>query len=600
MRKILRLSLSVVTLALVAALSAPVLIDKGALRYALSEQLTTALGQTVVIEQLGAQFFPTASIHLIGVQTAFDDRPDSRLKVGRISIELSWRALLRGKITVRRLSIETLDLNPVLFSHLRRFSGGPASATADKDLNIRLQGVQLSGVTWVADNNRRLGPFAATLIWDQGLRPSRIEISQDDGGLQAVLLPNADAIEFNLEANDWTVPLERPIAITRLQIRGRYHDNGIEIFKAGLEHPDGRLQIAGPITWSPHWRIGAKLSAQQVNLSTLMPALGLPSVPGVVEGDCRLSAEAPAAQTLLRRPAIDCELRYSQGGTSSDVTFRTTPAGDDIAYVLNASDLLFPVGPPLFFATVSAHGKFDEQRLRIETARFQGYNGDVEAQAEITWAPQWRIVFEAKSRGVRLAPLLAVFQKRSLDGTLVSRCKGTLKGAEFSGLLAQPDVNCHFNIIEGEIYDADLERAANLLKTGPTGRGSTPFDRLRGQLHLKQEAARFSGLQLHSKVLEATGGLTVDDQNKLDGELSVGLKNTAGVVSVPLLVEGSVTDPVIRPTTSAMAGGAAGTLLLGPGLGTAVGVKVGEVFQKATSWFKPKDDPSTPDDGEVD
>lgn len=66
-------------------------------------------------------------------------------------------------------------------------------------------------------------------------------------------------------------------------------------------------------------------------------------------------------------------------------------------------------------------------------------------------------------------------------------------------------------------------------------------------------------------MLEATGQLALDVQ------------------------EGNLSAPQIRPTTSAVAGGVAGTLLFGPGLGTAVGVKAGEVFRKASGWFKKKD-----------
>ena len=595
MRKSLRLGLLVSALALVGALGAPYLIDSGSLRTTLAEQLSTALGQTVAVERLQVKFVPTASVRLTNVQTAFDDRPESVLKVGRIHMELSWRALLRGKLAVRRLSIETLDLNPVLLVHLRRFGGDPEAATAHQGLNIPLQDVQLSGVTWTADGDRRFGPFTATLTWDKGLRPNRIDIAQEDGRLRALLLQNPDGIEVRVAAKDWIVPLDRPIELSRLQIRGLYRDNGIEIFQARLQLPDGGLRFSGPITWDTHWRIDANLNAERVNLSTLLPALGLPTFPGRIEGECSLSAEAPGLAALLRRPGLDCQLAYSQGETTSNLTIKTVPANDGVTYTLGARNLLMPIGPPMYFEMLEAQGWLDAKHLQIQTARIEGYGGNLESQGTLTWDPQWQINVDARSESIRLAPLLKVFQKRSLDGKLESRCTGTFKAAELSALLGRPDMQCDFNILEGEIYDADLERAANLLKTGSSGSGSTPFDRLRGQLQLKGDAARFSGLQLHSTVLEATGNLTVDAQDNLAGELSVGLKNTAGVVSVPLLVEGTVGAPLIRPTTSAMAGGAAGTLLLGPGLGTAVGVKMGEALQKARGWFKSQGNRNAPE-----
>ncbi|MNC99072.1 hypothetical protein D3C83_172330 [compost metagenome] len=44
---------------------------------------------------------------------------------------------------------------------------------------------------------------------------------------------------------------------------------------------------------------------------------------------------------------------------------------------------------------------------------------------------------------------------------------------------------------------------------------------------------------------------------------------------VPLNVSGTVDSPVVVPTGAAVAGAAAGTAILGPGVGTSVGVKIG-------------------------
>jgi hypothetical protein len=44
---------------------------------------------------------------------------------------------------------------------------------------------------------------------------------------------------------------------------------------------------------------------------------------------------------------------------------------------------------------------------------------------------------------------------------------------------------------------------------------------------------------------------------------------------VPLNVAGTVDAPLLYPTGASMAGAAVGTVLMGPGLGTSVGAKVG-------------------------
>ena len=76
--------------------------------------------------------------------------------------------------------------------------------------------------------------------------------------------------------------------------------------------------------------------------------------------------------------------------------------------------------------------------------------------------------------------------------------------------------------------------------------------------------------------------MNINHKNYLDGEIEVGVNNSKGILTVPLSISGTVDEPVIRPTKEPMVGGAVGTAILGPGIGTALGVKAG----KAYNWFK--------------
>jgi hypothetical protein len=49
---------------------------------------------------------------------------------------------------------------------------------------------------------------------------------------------------------------------------------------------------------------------------------------------------------------------------------------------------------------------------------------------------------------------------------------------------------------------------------------------------------------------------------------------------MPLVVSGTVRSPVLYPSGSVLAGAAVGTALLGPGLGTALGIKIGNMLHK--------------------
>jgi len=69
--------------------------------------------------------------------------------------------------------------------------------------------------------------------------------------------------------------------------------------------------------------------------------------------------------------------------------------------------------------------------------------------------------------------------------------------------------------------------------------------------------------------------VNISPKKELAGRINARVNVMGASASVPLNVTGTVDDPTLFPTGAAMTGAAVGTVLLGPGLGTAVGAKVG-------------------------
>ena len=61
----------------------------------------------------------------------------------------------------------------------------------------------------------------------------------------------------------------------------------------------------------------------------------------------------------------------------------------------------------------------------------------------------------------------------------------------------------------------------------------------------------------------------------LSGRITAQIKALGASTNVPLNVAGTVQSPLLYPTGASIAGAAVGTAILGPGLGTSVGAKVG-------------------------
>lgn len=594
MRVFLKVVLACLVLALLAGgfiLSR--LIEPEALRNTLTAQLSTALGRPVSIARLDLRLLPQPAVVIDQLETTLSDHPDDRLRLGRISATLSVPALLERQILISRLDVDSLALNPRLVDTLRTTLVALGRGTAGSAVAVRLRQAQVDGLVWTTANGVRLGPLNATLdLADDGL-PEHITVTQNDGRLQADLHFKDQAVDLHLQARSWITPVHPPLQqalqVTTLEAHARYTDRRVELLDMNFIGPVGALQLNGVLEWRKDWHFAGKLNADYADLPLLLASLGQRKIAGNVTGACAIELRADTAKMLLRYPALDCALQHTDSGHTANINLVTRAETDALRYELHAANLRLPLGPPLQFDKLDLRGALTAGQITFDTARAEGYAGELELPGHLSWHSGWQWSFTAHAKRLQLDPLLAVFEQRTLDGRLTADCTGKLSAATPAALLTQPRLDCDFALTDGVLRSTDLEQAARLFKTSSKTAGTTPFEHLGGRLALHAGQARFTGLTLRSTALEASGSVTVAADRRLSGDVKAGLKNTGGMVSVPLVVSGTVGEPLVRPTTSAMAGGAAGTVLLGPGLGTAVGVKVGEAFGKMTRWLRPKD-----------
>ena len=123
-----------------------------------------------------------------------------------------------------------------------------------------------------------------------------------------------------------------------------------------------------------------------------------------------------------------------------------------------------------------------------------------------------------------------------------------------------------------------MNKAATSLISRDGGKGGeTRFDKLSGHLMLDRGARYLTQLAIVSGSLSADGNVTVSPKDELSGRINTSVKAASlTAVSVPLNVTGTLDSPLLFPTSGTLAGAAAGTAILGPGLGTSVGAKVGQ------------------------
>jgi uncharacterized protein involved in outer membrane biogenesis len=186
-----------------------------------------------------------------------------------------------------------------------------------------------------------------------------------------------------------------------------------------------------------------------------------------------------------------------------------------------------------------------------------------------------------------LVPLLSPGNRMS--GKLNARPVLSAKAPNASQLVNALRVETPFNVQNGVLYGVDIQKAAtNLLLKGPTG-GETRFDEMSGQLLMERGAFRFTQLKVASGGLAASGNVTISQNKELSGRISAEVKaGSIASASVPLNVSGTIQSPMLLPTGGTVAGAAVGTAILGPGLGTSVGARVGEWTENLFGKKEPK------------
>ncbi len=262
-----------------------------------------------------------------------------------------------------------------------------------------------------------------------------------------------------------------------------------------------------------------------------------------------------------------------------------TPRGEAYALQLVAQQWL-PVGPPLMFDTLKSDMTLQGSRLDIHAFDAQLYQGKLAANAVLEWSEGLRASGKFKTEGIEVGEVARLFG----NGKLISgrlRGEGGFKASakDAAEVMDRLVVDYRFDVARGVLHGVDLAKAATLLLNQGERGGETQFDEIRGLLHTQGKRIDLREFKVTSGLLEAHGGVTVSPARQLDGKIEVELKKGVALVSVPLRVSGTLDQPQVLPTKAALAGAAIGTGVLGPGLGTSLGVKAASGVEKIKGLF---------------
>jgi hypothetical protein len=248
--------------------------------------------------------------------------------------------------------------------------------------------------------------------------------------------------------------------------------------------------------------------------------------------------------------------------------------------MLRGEDWTLPGPVPILLTGVEGQGRLTGDGIQLRPLELRVAGGLVRGDLALSWKGGWRIASCFDATQVALESLGRAWRGGSpLGGRLALR--GTLgaRAASPAGLAEALRGESEFTLTSGVLRGVDLAAAARLFVSS-TERGETRFDRLKGQVEVDAGNVHVRNLEIASGVLSADGAVSMRRDRSLVGEVTVALRGTGSLVVTPLEVSGTVSEPLLKPTGAALAGAVAGTAVLGPGLGTAVGLKAGDLARR--------------------
>ena len=372
--------------------------------------------------------------------------------------------------------------------------------------------------------------------------------------------------------------LEGNVVVTRLKLENVVADQELlrEFINSLISSDTQQVETSEPSSYELHF-IDAT-------------ALKLRFEDGKVLGPYQLSLDLDM-ETGLNKVTLSRE-----DGTAHFAAIR---AADKFNFTLLAKDWDRPLGFPVQLSSLQTQGIYFGSEVTLTTIDMNIFDGKLTGKGQVSWPNYWISSGEFKTTGINLEKALNNMDEKTLSGSLDADCKFYLTSLKANNILKNPSMDCQYKIANGEFFKADLENAASLGSSKDEQSDSTPFDELSGKMNLNNKNLSIKDLNLISKTLQANGAIQVQQYKTLNGRIEVGVKKTASIASVPLKISGTVSEPEFRPTNDAIAGATIGTVLLGPGVGTAIGVKVSSGISKFIGLFKGKKDPSNIEDKAV-
>lgn len=397
----------------------------------------------------------------------------------------------------------------------------------------------------------RIGDLGLALLPTPRVTASAIVVGSDEG----VRIGEVEAVPALLSL------FGTPRVVKRLVVRDA------RIAQAAVERIQGALAAGGGDPAAAAAAGPPAVAVREIRVSGLTLVLKAGTV-GPLDGEIDLGPANEPQQGFVKTADGRMRLDFE-------------PEGGKLRIALAARDWTVPAGPAVRFEQLGVKGMLEGTTLDLPDIDARLYGGTTRGTLRVNWAQGLKLAGDFTTADVEVRDLVPLFSpKTRVSGRLGAKTKLSAD-AKSPGKLAEAlRVESRFDIRQGVLQGVDIAQAASLALNMKSSGGKTEFDEFSGLAVLDGKGQHLRDLKVSSGSFAAKGYVDVSRKQELSGVIEAELKKGMTLVAVPLQVSGTVGSPVLYPTKGALAGAAVGTALMGPGAGTAAGMKAGSFLDR--------------------
>jgi hypothetical protein len=200
-----------------------------------------------------------------------------------------------------------------------------------------------------------------------------------------------------------------------------------------------------------------------------------------------------------------------------------------------------PLLPNILFNELTIKGELGAGEIKFHEIDGRLYGGMLTGSAHLTWLKGWQMQGLVNVKAVQLHDASPQF---GIAGEMDGDANFILRGEKLPLLAKTPHLDGKFLVKKGLINTIDMVETSRMPTRKGASSGRTHFDELSGVLQIDNSKQHLRQIKISAGVMSANGYVDVAANKQLSGRLNVDLKIRADLGSVPLVLSGTLTEPV--------------------------------------------------------